>query len=116
MRAAAEAPHSSSWSAGRSRCDEGGCRRLRSSPSRWCRGQDQGREFSGQSLQLVVGDVVIAPDRLDVIIFLERVNELHELRRIISTNFDFGRRPPRELRAFAFAEHRLERLGDLMKA
>ena len=39
------------------------------------------RMRSGQLLQLLVGDVVIAPDGLDVVVLLERVDQLHQARR-----------------------------------
>ena len=56
----------------------GDCPRPGSAPSRSCRARDRGRGSSGELLQLLVGDVVIAPDGLDVVVLLERVDQLHQ--------------------------------------
>src|SRR6185312_1511139 len=85
-------------------------------PTRWCRGRDRDRRSSGEALQLVFGDVVIAPDGLDVVIFLEAIDQLHQLLGVAAPYFHFGRGPPGEFGAFAFAEHRLERAGDFVEA
>ena len=61
------------------------------------------RTFRGQLLQLFLGHVVIAPDGLDVVVFLERVDQLHQRCGVVAAHFDLGRGPPRQLGAFGFA-------------
>src|SRR6185369_7964435 len=69
----------------------------------------------GKLLQLFLRHVVIAPDGLDVVVLFERVDQLHQLLRVTAANFDLGRGLPRELRAFAFAQHAFERAGDFVQ-
>src|SRR6185437_11164088 len=67
-------------------------------------------------LQLFLRHVVIAPDGLDVVVLFERIDEVHQLLRLLAADLDLGRRLPRELRAFRFAEHGLERACNLVQA
>src|SRR5690348_8129327 len=71
---------------------------------------------SGEICKLLVRDLLVAPDGLDVVVFLERVDELHQRLGVVALDLDLGGRLPRQLGALAFAEHRLERAGDLVEA
>src|SRR4051794_11752508 len=88
---------------------------LRRLPSAWIRPQPvvprpgSSPRILGKLLQLFLGHVVIAPYRLDVVVLVERLDQLHQVRGIVAADLDLGRRLPRELGAFRFAEQRLER-------
>src|SRR5262249_54777103 len=64
---------------------------------------------------LLVGDSLVPPDVLDVVVLIERFHQSGELLSLLSADLGLGRRPPGELRAFGLAEHRLERLADLVE-
>src|SRR3546814_602210 len=77
-------------------------------------GKREGEE-STQLLHDLVGDFVIAPDGLDVVIVLQRVDQLHQRRRIAFVHFDGGLGLPGELGAFRRAELGLQRPGDFVQ-
>src|SRR3546814_20307191 len=70
-----------------------------------CRGDVSSAEF----LHHVVGDFVIAPDGLDVVVVVEHVEQPEQRRGVPFVNLDPRLRAPGELVAFGFAEHRFER-------
>src|SRR6185369_2398764 len=69
----------------------------------------------GKLLQLLVGDVVIAPDGLDVVILFERIDQLHQRRRVVAGDGGFILRLPAELDRLGLAERALQRLGDFVQ-
>ena len=52
---------------------------------------------------------------LDVVVFVEGVDQLEEGDGVVFGDVDAGLRAPRELGAFIFTEHGLERLGDFVQ-
>lgn len=63
-----------------------------------------------------VGDVIIAPHGLHVVVIVERVDQLEQcLRDALITDFGLERRAPSKLHAFRLADRGFERLGDLVQ-
>jgi hypothetical protein len=58
----------------------------------------------GKLLQLLVGDVVIAPDVLDVVILFERIDELHQRAGVVAEDLDLEPGLPAELDRFGLAQ------------
>ena len=67
---------------------------------------------STQPLHDLVADFVIVPDLLDVVILVERVDQLEQGRGIAFADFDRQVGLPRQLDALGLAQSGLERLGD----
>src|SRR3546814_11976497 len=56
-----------------------------------------------------------SPDGLDIIVVIERVDQLEELLRRAFIDVDHGLRLPGELCAFRFAEHGFKRFGNFVQ-
>src|SRR5215218_2243420 len=69
----------------------------------------------GKLLQLLVGDVVIAPDGLDVVVLFERVDELHQRAGIVAADLHFEPGLPAELDRFRLAQSTFQGLGDFVE-
>src|SRR3546814_9125070 len=64
-----------------------------------------------------IGDFIIAPHGLDVIVVVERIDQLEQgLRGRFVGDFALQRRAPGELHALGLAEFGFERLGDFVQA
>src|SRR3546814_8643400 len=68
-----------------------------------------------QLLPHFVGDFIIAPDGLDIIVVIERVDQLKQLLRRALLDVDHRLRLPGELCAFRFAEHGFKRFGNFVQ-
>src|SRR6476661_1266097 len=73
------------------------------------------REANSEPLHHLVGDLVIAPDGLDVVILLEAVDQLDQLAGIVAADLDRGGGTPGELDALGLAKRILERAGDAVE-
>ncbi len=71
--------------------------------------------WSCELCELVVRHFEIAPNRLDIIIFFKRIDQLHQLLRLLPPDLNVARRPPREPRAFAFTKHGFEHTRNIVK-
>src|SRR5690606_3257317 len=71
--------------------------------------------WSPELLHHLVGDLVIAPHGLHVVVVLERVDQLEQRLRVAFGDFDGEVGLPRELDALGLAEARLERPGDFVQ-